>query len=83
MTVNMYAIKDELAENWGNIILVKPVVSERTFKWMAQEMEKADCEDRRIYLMGTYDTSTGVITPCQPQLIYNLEEAKKNGSTNL
>lgn len=83
MTVNMYAIKDELAGNWGNIVLVNPVVSERTFKWMAQEMEKADCEDRRIYLMGTYDTNTGLITPCQPQLVYNLEEAKKNGSENL
>lgn len=83
MTVNMYAIKDELANNWGNIILVNPVVSERTFKWMAQEMEKADCEDRRIYLMGTYDTNTGLITPCQPQMMYNLEEAKKNGSKDL
>ena len=83
MNVNMYAIKDELANSWGNIILINPVVSERTFKWMAQEMEKSECEDRRIYLMGFYDTSTGEIKPCQPQMMYNLEEAKKNGNTNL
>ena len=83
MLVNMYAIKDELAGNWGNIILVNPVVAERTFKWMAQEMQKPDCDDRRIYLMGNYDTETGAIVPCQPKMVYNLEEAKKNGSENL
>lgn len=43
-----------------------------------QESEPADCDDKRIYLMGTYDNETGAINPCVPQLVYNLEEEKKH-----
>lgn len=83
MIVNIYTIKDELANSWGGLFLLNPTVVERSFKYMTQEMEKGDCEDRRIYLMGTYDTETGQIMPSQPTMVYNLEEAKKNGSQNL
>lgn len=83
MIVNIYTIKDELANNWGSLFLLNPTVAERSFKYMAQEMEKGDCEDRRIYFMGTYDPETGEIVPSRPTMVYNLEEAKKNGSQNL
>lgn len=83
MIVNIYTIKDELAKSWGNLFLLNPKVVERSFKYMAQEMEKGDCEDRRIYWMGTYDTETGKIDAMQPIMVFNLEEAKKNGSQNL
>ena len=54
---------------------------------MAQEMEKAECEDKRVYLLGSYDNETGLIRPEQlPRLRYNLEMIKKeqtNGNQNL
>ena len=87
MEYQVYAIKDELAETFGNLMVVNEKVADRTMKWMAQEMEKADCEDKRVYLLGSYDNETGLIKPEQmPRLSYNLELMKKeqkNGSQNL
>lgn len=87
MEFQIYAIKDELAETFGNLMILNEKVADRTVKWMAQEMEKADCEDKRVYLLGSYDNETGLIKPEQmPRLSYNLELMKKeqtNGSQNL
>lgn len=87
MEFQVYAVKDELSGIFGNLIVVNEKVADRTFKWMAQEMEKADCEDKRVYLLGSYDNETGQIKPEQmPRLSYNLELMKKeqtNGSQNL
>lgn len=87
MEFQVYAIKDELAGTFGNLMVINEKVADRTMKWMTQEMEKADCEDKRIYLLGSYDNETGLIRPEQlPRLIYNLELMKKeqmNGSQNL
>lgn len=78
MLVNIYAIKDELANTFGNLMLVQEKVFKRTAYWLMHEMEKADCDDKRIYLMGQYNTDTGEIIPQTPELVYNLEEEKKN-----
>lgn len=87
MEFQIYAIKDELAGTFGNLMVVNEKVADRTMKWMTQEMEKADCEDKRVYLLGSYDNETGLIRPKQmPDLSYNLELMKKeqtNGSQNL
>lgn len=87
MEFQVYAIKDELAGTFGNLMVINEKVADRTVRWMAQEMERADCEDKRIYLLGSYDNETGLIRPEQlPRLIYNLELMKKeqmNGSQNL
>lgn len=87
MEFQVYAIKDELAGTFGNLMVVNEKVADRTMKWMTQEMEKADCEDKRVYLLGSYDNETGLIRPEQmPHLSYNLELMKKeqtNGSQNL
>lgn len=87
MEYQVYAIKDELAGTFGNLMVVNEKVADRTMKWMSQEMEKADCEDKRVYLLGSYDNETGLIRPEQlPRLMYNLELMKKeqtNGSQNL
>lgn len=87
MEFQVYAIKDELAETFGNLMVVNERVADRTMKWMTHEMEKADCEDKRVYLLGSYDNETGLIRPEQmPRLSYNLELMKKeqtNGSQNL
>lgn len=79
MELNIYAIKDELAGTFGNLMVVNPKVAKRTFHWMAQEMEKAECDDKRIYLMAKYDNEHGTITQdAMPEMVYNLEEEKKN-----
>jgi hypothetical protein len=87
MEYQVYAIKDELAGTFGNLMVINEKVADRTVRWMAQEMEKADCEDKRVYLLGSYDNETGLIRTEQlPRLIYNLELIKKeqmNGSQNL
>lgn len=79
MTYELYAIKDELANTFGNIMVMNPVTAQRSFSWIAKEMEKSECDDKRIYKLGSYDGETGEITPIRPTLVYNLEEAKKNG----
>lgn len=87
MEFQIYAIKDELAGTFGNLMVINEKVADRTVRWMAQEMEKADCEDKRVYLLGSYDNETGLIRPEQlPRLMYNLELMKKeqtNESQNL
>lgn len=87
MEYQVYAIKDELAGTFGNLMVVNEKVADRTMKWMTQEMEKADCEDKRVYLLGSYDNETGLIRQEQlPRLSYNLELMKKeqtNESQNL
>lgn len=87
MEYQVYAIKDELAGTFGNLMVINEKVADRTVRWMAQEMERADCEDKRVYLLGSYDNETGLIKTEQlPRLIYNLELIKKeqiNGSQNL
>ena len=70
MIYNIYAIKDELAGTFGNLMIML-------------ESEKADCDDRRIYYMGKYDNESGAIYAEQPKLVYNLEEEKKNAKYEL
>jgi hypothetical protein len=31
-------------------------------------------EDFTLYRLGSYDTSTGVITPCQPEIVIELSD---------
>lgn len=87
MIFQVYAVKDEMADTFGNLMVVNEKVAARTFKWMAQEMEKSDTEDKRVYLVAEYDNESGQIMPVNsPVLAYNLEKMKKeqeNGSKNL
>lgn len=77
MILEIFAIKDELAGTFGNLMVVNEKVAQRTFRWITAETEKPDCDDKRIYKLGAYDTETGQIMPQQPELIYNIEQEKK------
>lgn len=77
MIIEMYAIKDELAGTFGNIMVINPKVAQRTFHWLTEETEKQDCDDKRIYKLGMYNTETGEIAPQVPELVYNIEQEKK------
>lgn len=77
MILEIFAIKDELAGTFGNLMVVNEKVAQRTFRWITAETEKPDCDDKRIYKLGMYDTETGQIVPQQPKLVYNIEQEKK------
>ena len=77
MTLEIFTIKDELAGTFGNLMVINPKVKERTFKWLTEETEKNDCDDKRIYKLGMYDTETGLIQSQTPELVYNMEQEKK------
>lgn len=77
MVLEIYSIKDELAGTFGNLMVINPKVAQRTFHWLTEETEKPDCDDKRIYKLGAYDTETGQIMPQQPELVYNIEQEKK------
>lgn len=80
MILEIFTIKDELAGTFGNLMCINPKVKNRTFKWLTEETEKSDCDDKRIYKLGTYDTETGLIMSQQPELVYNMEQEKKEMS---
>ena len=77
MILEMYAIKDELAGTFGNIMVINPKVTQRTFHWLTEETEKQDCDDKRIYKLGMYNTETGEIAAQVPELVFNIEQEKK------
>lgn len=77
MITEIYSIKDELAGTFGNLMVINPKVAKRTFHWLTEETEKQDCDDKRIYKLGEYDTETGQIVPIVPELVYNIEQEKK------
>ena len=77
MILEIYSIKDELAGSFGNLMVINPKVTQRTFHWLTEETEKQDCDDKRIYKLGMYDTETGLIQSQTPELVYNMEQEKK------
>lgn len=79
MKVNIYSIRDELAELYGNLFLINPKVAMRQFGLMQQEMEAADRKDRVIYLMGTFDAESGEIELVHPQAVFKLDREESNG----
>ena len=77
MILEIFTIKDELAGTFGNLMCINPKVKNRTFKWLTEETEKSDCDDKRIYKLGKYNTETGLIQSQTPELVYNMEQEKK------
>lgn len=80
MELGIFAIKDELAEMWGNPFVLPPKVSKRNFDFMAKERSEAECKDQVIYLLGQYDNQTGTITLLQggAEPVYNLDKEWMN-----
>lgn len=78
MFVNIYAIKDELAELWSNIFCLNGKTSMRTFQLMAKERVEAECKDQKIYLLGRFNKDEGTIALLEePAMVYDLEEGWK------
>ena len=78
MTLNICAIRDKLAQSYSNPFVLNPKIALRTFRHMVEERSLADCEDRDIMLLGTYDTETGVIETSYRNDAYDMEQAKRD-----
>lgn len=61
MLMNIYAIKDELADMWSKPFVLNERTAQRTFQFMAKENAENECKDQKIYLIGHYDNETGEI----------------------
>lgn len=81
MTLNVYAIHDKLAQSYSNPFVLDTRIALRTFRHMVEERSLADCEDREVVLLGTYDTETGEIESLYQQyqeVAYDMEQAKRD-----
>lgn len=77
MIVNLYAVHDKLAGTFANPFTQNERTAERTFRWMQQDADAKDCEDKEICLLGTYDTESGEIIGQTPVSVFNLEKETK------
>lgn len=78
MFVNIYAIRDELAEIWSNVFCLNPKTSMRTFQFMAKEKTEEECKDQKIYLLGGFNKDEGTIKLLnEPAMAYDLEKGWK------
>lgn len=77
MLVNIYAIKDELADMWSNPFVLNLKTANRTFSFMAKERPEEECKDKKIYIIGHYDNETGNIASEKATAVYDLEKGWK------
>lgn len=82
MILNIYAIKDELAEIYSNPFCLNERTAERTFQFMAKEKSEAECKDQKVYCLGKYDTETGEIMAGLPIATFDLEKEWKKRHEN-
>ena len=77
MIVNLYAVHDKLAGTFANPFTQNERTAQRTFRWMQNDADPKDCEDKEVCLLGTYDTETGEIIGEGPVSVFNLEKEAK------
>ncbi len=78
MFVNIYAIKDELAELWSNVFCLNSKTAMRTFQFMAKEKAEEECKDQKIYLLGRLNKDEGTISLLEePYMAFDLEKGWK------
>ena len=77
MIVNLYAVHDKLAGTFANPFTQNERTAQRTFRWMQQDADAKDCEDKEVCLLGTYDTESGEVIGQTPVSVFNLEKETK------
>ena len=75
MILNIYAIKDTLAEQWSNLFVLNGKAAERTFRFMAKEKAETECKDQKIFLLGRFDNEQGTIGLLdEPYMAFDLDK---------
>lgn len=77
MILNIYAIKDELADMWSNPFVLNERTANRTLSFMAKQRSEEECKDQKVYLIGHYDNETGNIISERATVAYDLEKSWK------
>ena len=77
MIINIYAIYDRLAEQYGKPMFLQAKVAKRNFDWMAKENSTENCTDKEIHELGIWNDETGEIISHAPTKVYDLEAAQK------
>lgn len=82
MTIKIYAVKDVAAGEFmspfyvQNDAMLKRVVREAVNKEEENIFNKF-CEDKQVYCLGEFDSSTGAITSKTPDLVINCIDLKE------
>ena len=77
MINKVYSLKDNKTGEFAAPIFVgSDVVCKRyfMFKLQSDEYLRSFFEDFTVYLIGQYDTESGQIQSCVPQLVFNLSD---------
>lgn len=73
MIINVYAIKDKVADQFGNIFCDQSdVLATRGFSYavnLKDGMMSFRPDDYDLYRLGQYDSNKGEISPISPKLI--------------
>lgn len=77
MIINIYAIYDRMAEQYGKPMFLQSKVAQRNFDWMAKENAAENCADKEVRELGVYDDETGEIVAHEPVKVYDLESKQR------
>lgn len=69
MTQPIYCIRDMLVEFHAPIIGVNDDQMKRDFKVFCNKKAELEKADLQLYKIGEFNTTTGHITPCEPEYI--------------
>lgn len=65
----IYAIRDMLVEFHAPMVGVNDEQMKRDFRVFCTNKAEIEKKDLQLYKIGTFDTETGKITPCEPDFI--------------
>lgn len=61
MKINMYALRDSIAEDFSSPVLLKNDNLARRFFWRSVQSAQVKADEMRLYKLGVYDVETGEI----------------------
>lgn len=82
MIVNVYATYDSVNASYGPLTLANNNdVAIRNVRITIQNdlQTKSIADDLSLYLLGTYDLKSGVLKPCEPQMIIRFCDLVQKG----
>lgn len=79
--LKMYSVYDRIAQVFAAPFVLNDKTAQRTFKWMQDEKEKHDLEDKEVHEIAAWDENTGKIVPLAEHVkVYDFDpsEVKKD-----
>lgn len=77
--LKMYAIYDRLAKCYAAPFVLNEMTAQRSFKWMQNEKEKMELEDKEAHEIASWDEQTGLLIPNQTKnKVYDFDPEEVN-----